>query len=421
MDVRSGIDWFELHGEVDYGEADRELCRNCWPPLRRGDTMVRLGDGSFGLLPEEWLERFAPLAGLGTDGRGSPALQAQPGGAAGCAAGGAARGARGRGLRARARAHAHLRRRARRRRSPRASSGNFAIISAKASAGWSSCASSASAAAWRTIWASARRRRCWRCWKRGASEGKGPSLVVAPKSLMFNWRAEAARFTPQLRVLEHTGLARDAAADSGARSGPDHLRHACCATRRSWPRSSSITWCWMKRRRSRTPTTASAKAVRLLRGAHRLALSGTPVENHLGELWSLFEFLNPGMLGEAQGAEDGGRAGAQSRRGGAPPAGARAAPVHPAAHEAAGGARTAGEDRADHLLRAGRPRRRKQYDDLRQHYRETLLHARHSSRAWARSKMHVLEALLRLRQAACHPGLLDAQARQTSPAPSWTC
>src|ERR1041384_2130563 len=47
-------------------------------------------------------------------------------------------------------------------------------------------------------------------------------------------------------------------------------------------------------------TTASAKAVRLLRGAHRLALSGTPVENHLGELWSLFEFLNPGMLGEAK-------------------------------------------------------------------------------------------------------------------------
>ena len=45
--------------------------------------------------------------------------------------------------------------------------------------------------------------------------------------------------------------------------------------------------------------TESAKAVRLLQGQHRLALSGTPVENHLGELWSLFEFLNPGMLGAA--------------------------------------------------------------------------------------------------------------------------
>ena len=46
-------------------------------------------------------------------------------------------------------------------------------------------------------------------------------------------------------------------------------------------------------------STLSAKAVRLLKADHRLALSGTPVENHLGELWSLFEFLNPGMLGSS--------------------------------------------------------------------------------------------------------------------------
>ena len=45
--------------------------------------------------------------------------------------------------------------------------------------------------------------------------------------------------------------------------------------------------------------TEGAKAVRLIQASHRLALSGTPMENHLGELWSLFEFLNPGMLGSA--------------------------------------------------------------------------------------------------------------------------
>src|SRR5207253_7595980 len=57
--------------------------------------------------------------------------------------------------------------------------------------------------------------------------------------------------------------------------------------------------------------TESAKAARLLHGKHRLALSGTPIENHLGELWSLFEFLNPGMLGAAsvfQLTANGGRA-----------------------------------------------------------------------------------------------------------------
>ena len=64
VDVSSGIDWFELRGEVDYGGVSATLPQ-LLAALRRGETMVRLGDGTFGLLPEEWLARFAPLAGLG--------------------------------------------------------------------------------------------------------------------------------------------------------------------------------------------------------------------------------------------------------------------------------------------------------------------------------------------------------------------
>ena len=136
----------------------------------------------------------------------------------------------------------------------RASSDSCAITSAKASAGWSSCASSASAAAWPTTWASAKRRRCWRVLEARRTEGAGPSLVVAPKSLMFNWRAEAARFTPQLRVLEHTGLARDTALIGESRPGADHLRHAAARRRGARRDRRSITWCWTKRRPSRTRT-----------------------------------------------------------------------------------------------------------------------------------------------------------------------
>jgi hypothetical protein len=69
VDVSSGIDWFELRAEVDYGDATVSL-PVLLEALRRGDTMVPLGDGSFGLLPEEWLQRFAPLAGLGTKEEG---------------------------------------------------------------------------------------------------------------------------------------------------------------------------------------------------------------------------------------------------------------------------------------------------------------------------------------------------------------
>ena len=64
VEVSSGIDWFELHGEVDYGETTARL-PELLAALRRGENMVRLGDGTYGLLPEEWLTRFGSVAGLG--------------------------------------------------------------------------------------------------------------------------------------------------------------------------------------------------------------------------------------------------------------------------------------------------------------------------------------------------------------------
>jgi len=152
-------------------------------------------------------------------------------------------------------------------------------------------------------------------------------------------------------------------------------------------------------------STESSKAVRLLRGTHRLALSGTPVENHLGELWTLFEFLNPGMLGAASvfklagGAlrnpdEDTRRLLAQSLR-----------PfiLRRTKEQVASELPTKTEQT---LYCEMEPAQRKLYNELRQHYRESLLQ-RIETDGMAKSKIQVLEALLRLRQAACHPGLLD--------------
>src|SRR5262249_9113962 len=126
----------------------------------------------------------------------------------------------------------------------------------------------------------------------------GPSLVVVPKSLVFNWKQEAARFTPQLKVLDHTGTARG----TGNLGKHDVILTTYGTLRRDAARLKEIDFDYVvldEAQAIKNPGTESAKAVRLLRGAHRLALSGTPVENHLGELWSLFEFLNPGMLGAA--------------------------------------------------------------------------------------------------------------------------
>jgi SNF2 family DNA or RNA helicase len=123
-----------------------------------------------------------------------------------------------------------------------------------------------------------------------------PSLVVVPKSLVFNWKQEAARFTPQIRVLDYTGITRE----SSELAAHDLVLTTYGTLRRDVMTLKDVEFDYIvldEAQAVKNAATESSKAVRLLRGDHRLALSGTPVENHLGELWTLFEFLNPGMLG----------------------------------------------------------------------------------------------------------------------------
>jgi SNF2 family DNA or RNA helicase len=155
--------------------------------------------------------------------------------------------------------------------------------------------------------------------------------------------------------------------------------------------------------------TESAKAARLLRAEHRLALSGTPVQNHLGELWSLFEFLNPGMLGSGSAfGLDGGAARTADADGRALLGRALRPFILRRTKEQV--ARDLPERTEQVLYCEMDPAQRRLYDELRDHYRRALL-PRVAHDGIARSKIQILEALLRLRQAACHPGLLDRDRR----------
>lgn len=126
-----------------------------------------------------------------------------------------------------------------------------------------------------------------------------PALVVAPTSLMPNWQAEAARFAPGLRVLLLHGKERSAQFDAigehdlvlttYALLGRDedalrrHRYHLLILDEAQYIKNSR---------------TKAAQTARLLDARHRLCLTGTPVQNHLGELWSQFHFLMPGLLGD---------------------------------------------------------------------------------------------------------------------------
>jgi len=116
-----------------------------------------------------------------------------------------------------------------------------------------------------------------------------------------NWKKEAERFTPELPVLIHHGLQRT----KGAAFAKLAERHALVLTsysllHRDLGILQKVAWAGVvldEAQNIKNPETKQAKAARSLPAAYRIALTGTPVENHVGELWSIMEFLNPGFLG----------------------------------------------------------------------------------------------------------------------------
>ena len=129
-----------------------------------------------------------------------------------------------------------------------------------------------------------------------------PALVVLPTSLVFNWQAEAERFAPQLKVLSLHGADRQARFDELAAADRDI--DVCLSTYpllwRDAEQLGARQWSLLILDEAQTVknvTSRAAQVIRQLRADHRLALTGTPLENHLGELWAQFDFLLPGFLG----------------------------------------------------------------------------------------------------------------------------
>ncbi len=252
-----------------------------------------------------------------------------------------------------------------------------------------------------------------------------PSLVVVPRSVVFNWIDEATRFTPDLRVVAYTGVDREILRQSFDKY--DMVVTSYGLMRRDINELCRHRFDYVvldEAQMIKNPGSLSAKAARLLDANHRLALTGTPIENHLGDLWSIFEFLNPGMLGTIGRFNDLLRT---------PPGGARTASEMgnteaPAVKnqetlkQVATALRPFILRRTKHeVLRDLPPKteqtllcemeaeQRQVYEELRRYYQKTLMDRidRNGGSALGRSTLVVLEALLRLRQAACHPGLID--------------
>ncbi|MDM4767143.1 DEAD/DEAH box helicase [Pelomonas sp. SE-A7] len=128
-----------------------------------------------------------------------------------------------------------------------------------------------------------------------------PALAVLPTSLLFNWRAEAARIAPDLRVVTLHGPARHE--DHVRLAEADLVLTSYALVWRDIEVLAARPWHLLildEAQQVKNAGSLAAKALRRLKARHRLCLTGTPIENHLGELWAQFDFLMPGFLGDAR-------------------------------------------------------------------------------------------------------------------------
>jgi superfamily II DNA or RNA helicase len=390
--VSSGIDWLDLEAAAHF-DGETVPLPALLAAVRRGDTFVTLGDGSLGMVPEEWLARIGLYGELG-DAKGDAIrfrrsqlaivdalLDALPEVTADAAV-----------EKLRAAVHARPSAKA----PPKAFVGELRAYQ-REGLGWLAWLEKAGLGGCladdmglgKTVQVLAH--------LAGRRTNK-PSLVVAPRSVVFNWRNETARFAPKLRVVEHVGTERDMDAIAKA----DLVITTYGTLRRDIEALSKVTFDYaildeaqvIKNRMS-----ISAKAARLLQADHRLVLTGTPVENHIQELGSLFSFVEPGLIdGPAlERLADGGATREALARVLRPfvlrRTKAQVAPELPDRVE---------QTRFVDLEKKDRAR----YAQLRDHYRKRILGTHGGDKP-----MNVLEAILRLRQAACHPGLIDEGAR----------
>jgi len=400
--VSSGIDWFELNGAADFDGTSIALPR-LLQAMNRGEKMITLDDGSMGIVPDEWLEQYAAIAKLGEKtgdmlkfsksqvGLLDAMLETLP--------------------------EAQIDETFDRvRKELRTFSGVEAEEPVdtfigelrpyqKQGLGWlhflqkfsfGGCLADDMGLG-KTIQVLA-------LLEEQRRISAGPSLVVAPRSLVFNWIQEAKRFTPELKVLDQSGADRIKSAKEWSKY--DLILTTYGTLRRDITDYQEIVFNYSildEAQAIKNANTESAKASRLIKAKHRLALSGTPVENHIGELWSIFEYLNPGMLGSSGAFKSlmGKDIAPESRQ-------LLARALRPFILR-----RTKGQVAKDLPEKTEQTiycdldvPQRKLYDELRDYYRAHLLQ-QVDSVGLNKSKIMILESLLRLRQAACHPALVD--------------
>jgi non-specific serine/threonine protein kinase len=414
LHISSGIDWFDLGVEVKVEDVDTDFAEFV-KAIRNNERFVKLGDGSFGMLEEEWVRKFRRTLAIAGKSDESLRLSRTHLGIVDellRAADEVDTDAVFDEMRERFRTFTNIRPQP----LPVHFNGELRPYQ-KAGYDWLHFLAEFGVGGiladdmglGKTVQALALLQKVY---EDGAQL---PSLIVVPASPLFNWLKEIERFTPTLRALVYTGSSRKQTLPALSSYHLVVTSYGIMRRDIEFLKKQEFQYVILDESQNiKNPVSVTALCARALNARRKLALSGTPVENNLSELWSQFAFLNPGMLGsERMFTENFAR------------------PIERFQDESASAVLKQLISpfilrRTKELVAKELPpkvestvycdmdtEQRRAYEHWRRYYRETIRQSIEEI-GFQRSKIKVLEGLMRLRQVCCHPAIIDKEYKGSS-------
>jgi superfamily II DNA or RNA helicase len=414
LNISSGIDWFDLNANFNF-DGYTEFLPRLISAIKSGQRFIQLGDGTYGMLPVEWLKKFGPIASMGraTDSgirlnklqalflnaslddnekfkadRKFKALKTIIDDFKDCAPISPGESFNGRLRQYQKEGLSWL--------STIAKHEIGGILADDMGLG-------------KTIQVLALLLQAKEKTSKKAT--RYPTLIVAPKSLIFNWQKEAEKFTPSLKVLNFTGPKRHE--NSAAFEGHDVILTTYQTLRidiEELQKKKFDFFILDEAHFIKNPEAQASMACRLITATKKISLSGTPVENSLTDLFSILAVVTPGLFNDEQAQR-------WSRTNDPEEVQILSRALRPFILR-----RTKEQVLKDLPSRTEQvlycelsPNERRRYSELKAYY-WSQLSGKLKEKGLARSKIEILEALLRLRQAACHQGLLDDKLKGSSSA-----
>lgn len=438
--VSSGLDWFDIKAGISFDGMEPSL-PELLKAIRNGSNTVRLDDGTYGLLPNEWLAQFTMLTEIGEVMDDKLRFKIEQAALISAILGDRLSEA-GEQFAQQLKTFENLA--APQPASPPAGFKATLRDYQALGLGWLKNMQKAALGACladdmglgKTIQVLAV------LAERARIPGHLPSLIVMPRSLIFNWQAEAQKFAPWLRILLHVGSSRSCSKFPFAACDIALTTYGTLRNDATKLAKIDFDYCVLDESQAiKNHESVTAKAARCIKAKYRIAMTGTPIENHLGELFSQLDFLNPGLFPKscwatAPSPDNTSENSVISRIRKA----VRPFILRRTKQEVA----TDLPPKTEQILWCEMPEKdRAEYNELLLYYQkeifgnrapeamgiqaiadQTRLHQEecHSdllddspAKDASPNKMQLIAALTRLRQAACHPGLLkDSRAKDTS-------